>query len=121
MRAFFDLDSVGLLLTSQAVLPDMIAAKSGVILATSATAAVRGSARLASLAMGKHATRALAQSIAREHAANGIHVCNVRIDCGVDGPRAKQFMGERSVGRFDETGRCSDAALIHQVQSSSAR
>ena len=52
----------------------------GSILFTGATASLRGSARYAAFAGGKHALRALAQSMARELGPAGIHVAHVVID-----------------------------------------
>jgi len=52
----------------------------GTILFTGATASLRGSARFHNLAVGKFGLRALAQSMAREFQAQGIHVAHVVID-----------------------------------------
>jgi NAD(P)-dependent dehydrogenase (short-subunit alcohol dehydrogenase family) len=56
----------------------------GTILLTGATASVRGSAGFAAFAGGKHALRALAQSMARELGPLGIHVAHVVIDGAID-------------------------------------
>ncbi len=52
----------------------------GTILFTGATAGLRGAAGFAAFAGGKHALRALAQSMARELGPQGIHVAHVVID-----------------------------------------
>merc|ERR1719414_706391 len=71
----FDASCVGALLCAQAVLPPMLASegggdnrvkKKGTLLLSSATSAFRGGASTAQFACGKHALRALCQSIARE-------------------------------------------------------
>lgn len=56
----------------------------GTIIFTGATASVRGSAGFAAFAGGKHALRALAQSMARELGPQGIHVAHVLIDGAID-------------------------------------
>jgi NAD(P)-dependent dehydrogenase (short-subunit alcohol dehydrogenase family) len=56
----------------------------GTILFTGATASVRGASGYAAFASGKHALRALAQSMARELSPAGIHVAHVVIDGAID-------------------------------------
>ncbi|MEA2871110.1 MAG: hypothetical protein QOH67_1086, partial [Hyphomicrobiales bacterium] len=56
----------------------------GTILFTGATASVRGRAGYAAFASGKHALRAVAQSMARELGPEGIHVAHVVIDGAID-------------------------------------
>lgn len=56
----------------------------GTILFTGATASVRGGVGFAAFAGGKHALRALAQSMARELGPQGIHVAHVVIDGAID-------------------------------------
>ena len=57
----------------------------GTILFTGATASLRGRDGFAAFAAAKHGLRALAQSMARELAPEGIHVAHVVIDGPVDG------------------------------------
>jgi NAD(P)-dependent dehydrogenase (short-subunit alcohol dehydrogenase family) len=59
----------------------------GAILFTGASASVKGYAQSAPFAMGKFALRGLAQSLAREFAPQGIHVCHFVIDGGIRSPR----------------------------------
>ena len=56
----------------------------GTILFTGATASVRGRSGFAAFAAGKHALRAVAQSMARELSPQGIHVAHVVIDGAID-------------------------------------
>jgi NAD(P)-dependent dehydrogenase (short-subunit alcohol dehydrogenase family) len=56
----------------------------GTILFTGATASVRGRSGYAAFASGKHALRAVAQSMARELGPQGIHVAHVVIDGAID-------------------------------------
>ncbi len=67
----------------------MVPRGQGTILFTGATASLRGSARFAALAVAKNGVRALAQSVARELAPEGIHVAHVIIDGGIDTPAAR--------------------------------
>jgi len=73
----------------------------GTILFTGATASLRGGALFHNLAVGKFGLRALAQSMAREFQAKGIHVAHVVID--------GQIAGERPGYRREERGQ--DAVL----------
>jgi NAD(P)-dependent dehydrogenase (short-subunit alcohol dehydrogenase family) len=85
----------GALYAAQAVLPDMLAKKKGTILLTGATAAMRGSAKFACLAVGKFGLRALGQSMAREFGPQGIHVAHVVVDGQIDTPRMRAFAPDR--------------------------
>jgi NAD(P)-dependent dehydrogenase (short-subunit alcohol dehydrogenase family) len=67
-------------LVGQAAVQRMVAQSHGTILFTGATAALRGSARFANLAVPKFGLRALAQSMARELGPKGVHVAHVVID-----------------------------------------
>ena len=58
----------------------MLADGRGTLIFTGATAALRGGARFANLAVPKFGLRALAQSLARELGPRGIHVSHVVID-----------------------------------------
>ena len=85
----------GAFLGSQEVLPAMLNRSRGTILLTGATAALRGSARFVSLAVGKFGLRALAQSLAREFGPRGIHVAHVIVDGLIDMPTVRQMFPER--------------------------
>jgi NAD(P)-dependent dehydrogenase (short-subunit alcohol dehydrogenase family) len=87
---FFRINALGALLCMQQALPGMIAHNRGTIILTGATASLRGSAGMASFAMGKFALRALAQAAARELGPKGIHVCHVIVDGVVDMPLMKR-------------------------------
>jgi NAD(P)-dependent dehydrogenase (short-subunit alcohol dehydrogenase family) len=64
----------------------MVPRGQGAILFTGASASVKGYAQSAPFAMGKFALRGLAQSMARELQAKGIHVAHFVIDGGVRSP-----------------------------------
>ena len=63
----------------------------GTILFTGASASLRGNAGFAAFAGGKHALRALAQSMARELGPEGVHVAHVIIDGLIDNPNTKDL------------------------------
>ncbi len=67
----------------------------GTILFTGATASVRGGIGYAAFSSGKHGLRALAQSMARELAPDGIHVGHVVIDGAIDTVWIKEMFPER--------------------------
>lgn len=67
----------------------------GTIIFTGATASLRGSAGFAAFAAGKHALRAVAQSMARELGPEGIHVAHVVIDGAIDTAFIREMFPER--------------------------
>jgi len=89
----------------QAAARRMVPRGAGTILFTGATAALRGSARFANLAVPKFGLRALAQSMARELGPQGVHVAHVVID--------GMIAGERPGHRAEERG--ADAVLAPEA------
>jgi short-subunit dehydrogenase len=71
-------------LNGREVAKRMVARNRGTIIFTGATASLRGGATFAAFAGGKHALRALAQSMARELGPRGIHVAHSIIDGAID-------------------------------------
>ncbi|BDD66250.1 hypothetical protein Sj15T_12710 [Sphingobium sp. TA15] len=67
----------------------------GTIIFSGATAALRGSAGFANLAVPKFGLRALAQSMARELGQQGIHVGFVIIDGQIESERYRHLIDER--------------------------
>jgi NAD(P)-dependent dehydrogenase (short-subunit alcohol dehydrogenase family) len=67
----------------------------GTILFTGATASLRGGSGFSAFAAGKHALRAVAQSMARELGPKNIHVAHVVIDGGIDTAFTQQRNPER--------------------------
>ncbi len=67
----------------------------GTIIFTGATASVRGGKGFAAFAGAKHALRALAQSLAREMAPQGVHVAHVVIDGAIDTAFIQQNFPQR--------------------------
>jgi len=91
----------GAFATSNIVLPHMVARKSGVIILTGATAGLRGSAKFAAFASAKFALRGLAQSLAREFGAQGVHVAHVVLDGLLDEVQTTQRFGPGGPTRMD--------------------
>jgi NAD(P)-dependent dehydrogenase (short-subunit alcohol dehydrogenase family) len=86
---------LGGFLVGQAAARRMLEAGSGTILYTGATAALRGSAGFANLAVPKFGLRALAQSMARELGPKGVHVGHLIIDGQIAGERPGYRASER--------------------------
>ncbi len=82
-------------LVGQAAARRMAARDQGTIIFTGATAALRGSAGFANLAVPKFGLRALAQSMARELGPLNIHVAHVVIDGQIESARHKDLAKER--------------------------
>ena len=83
----------GAMIVARLVVPHMIAAGTGAIILTGATAGRRGNARFAAFASAKFALRGLAQSLAREYGPSGIHVAHVVLDGLIDEPQTRQRFG----------------------------
>ena len=89
IRQSFEANVMGAVHLAQAVIPDMLRAGHGFISLTGATAALRGKAGFAPLAIGKSGLRMLGQSLAREFHPKGIHVVHVIVDGQIDNPRLR--------------------------------
>lgn len=61
---------------------------------TGATASLKGSAMFSSFAVGKFATRAMAQSLAREFGPQGVHVSHAIIDGVIDLPTSANYLAD---------------------------
>lgn len=93
LRDAFEIEVVGALAAAKAVIPAMAANGKGTVIFSSATAALRGSARGSVYAVAKFGLRALSQSLAKAYAKDGVHVAHVRLDCALDVPIVRQMMG----------------------------
>ena len=96
IRQSFEANVMGATHLAQAVIPDMLKAGHGFISLTGATAALRGKAGFAPLAIGKAGLRMLGQSLAREFHPKGIHVVHVIVDGQIDTPRLRSREPNRS-------------------------
>ena len=88
----------------------MLPRKKGTIIFTGATASMRGGVGFAAFSGGKHALRALAQSMARELGPQGIHVAHVVIDGGIDTPFIQEMFPARYALK-DEDGILNPEAI----------
>ncbi len=86
---------LGGLLVGQAAARRMVKRGRGTIIFTGATAALRGSAGFANLAVPKFGLRALSQSMARELGPQGVHVSFVIIDGQIESERYRHLIEER--------------------------
>lgn len=89
IRQSFEANVMGATHLAQAVIPDMLKSGHGFISLTGATAALRGKAGFAPLAIGKAGLRMLGQSLAREFHPKGIHVVHVIVDGQIDTQRLR--------------------------------
>lgn len=96
----WQINALALLVCGQEVAPDMIAAGSGTIIVTGATASLRGGATFAAFAPAKAAQRSLAQAMARLLGQKGVHVAYVIIDGVIDMPLTRAFMPDRPSEAF---------------------
>ena len=94
-RKVWEMCAFGGFLTGREAARVMLPRKKGTIIFTGATASLRGGVGFSAFAGGKHALRALAQSMARELGPQGIHVGHVVIDGGIDTPFIKERFPER--------------------------
>jgi NAD(P)-dependent dehydrogenase (short-subunit alcohol dehydrogenase family) len=112
-RVFFkvwEMACFGGFLMGREVANRMVPRGRGTILFTGATASVRGGAGYAAFASGKHALRALAQSMARELGPEGIHVAHIVIDGAIDTAWIRENFPERAALK-DEDGILSPEAI----------
>lgn len=95
MRDIYEIEVVGAHAAARAVMPAMIKRRAGTVIFSSATAALRGSGTNPLYAIGKFGLRALAQSLAKAYARNGVHVAHIRLDCALDVPLVRQYYGDK--------------------------
>jgi len=91
---------LGGLLVGQAAARRMVKNGRGTIIFSGATAALRGSAGFANLAVPKFGLRALSQSMARELGPKGVHVGHVIIDGQIESERYRHLIKERGEDSF---------------------
>jgi len=116
MRDIYEIEVVGAQAAARAVMPAMIERRSGTVIYSSATAALRGSGTNPLYAIGKFGLRALSQSLAKAYARDGVHVVHVRLDCALDVPLVRQYYGDKI--KPDEMSNTDDVAesylWVHQ-------
>ncbi|EEE36072.1 putative L-xylulose reductase [Rhodobacteraceae bacterium KLH11] len=80
-----------LIVLGQSVLQPMVRGGGGTLIASGATASLRGGARFSAFASAKFALRGLTQSLAREYQPAGVHVAHVILDGIIDTPRSRDL------------------------------
>ncbi len=118
-EAAWRINALALLVCGQEAARDMVERGSGAILVTGATASLRGGESFAAFAPAKAAQRSLAQSMARNLGAKGVHVAYVVVDGVIDMPTTRQFMPDRPDEKFLAPGSIADTFfhLAHQEKS----
>ena len=119
VRQSFQIGVMGAVYLAQAVIPDMLAAGQGFISLTGATAALRGRAGFAPLAIAKSSLRMLGQSLAREFHPKGIHVVHVIVDGQIDTPRLRARDPERQAETLIPPDSIAEAVIhaLHQPRN----
>ncbi|HWP24256.1 MAG TPA: SDR family NAD(P)-dependent oxidoreductase [Candidatus Binatia bacterium] len=120
VRLSFETNVMGALHLAQAVIPDMLQAGHGFISLTGATAALRGRAGYAPLAIGKSGLRMLGQSLAREFHPKGIHVVHVIVDGQIDNPRLRAREPNRPADTVMPPSAIADAIIACLKQPKTA-
>lgn len=120
VRQSFEANVMGAVHLSQAVIPDMLKAGHGFISLTGATAALRGRAGFAPLAIGKSGLRMLGQSLAREFHPKGIHIIHVIVDGQIDTPRLRAREPNRALESVIPPDAIADAVIACMKQPRAA-
>lgn len=100
-RKIWELTALAGFLTGREAARMMTRRGRGTILFTGATASLRGGAGFAAFAGGKHALRALAQSMAREFGRAGLHVAHVVVDGAIDTAFIRDNFPDRYAAKAD--------------------
>lgn len=114
------INTLGLLVATQQVIPDMKKAGSGAIVVIGATASLRGGANTTGFASAKAAQRSLAQSIARGVGPKGIHVSYVIIDGVIDLERTRARMPGKADDFFLKPDQIAESVFQLTQQDRSA-
>lgn len=91
-RKVWEMCALAGFLVGREVAKKMLPREQGTIIFTGASASLRGSSGFAAFAGGKHALRALAQSMSRELGPQGIHVAHVIVDGLIENEATKAFL-----------------------------
>ncbi len=115
----FAINVMAFLHLARRLTPAMIAAGHGVLIASGNTSALRGKPRFAGFAPTKAAQRILAESIAREIGAEGVHVGYVIIDAVIDLEWTRKMRPDEPDEYFIKPAEIADEIyhLAHQPRS----
>jgi NADP-dependent 3-hydroxy acid dehydrogenase YdfG len=106
----FQVNTMGLLYLARRVAPAMVAAGKGAIIVTGNTSALRGRANFAGFAPTKAAQRILAEAMARDLGAKGVHVACIVIDAVIDVPWARERFKDKPDDFFIAPAAIADEA-----------
>lgn len=91
-RKVWEMCALAGFLVGREVAKKMLLRNKGTIIFTGASASLRGNSGFSAFAGGKHALRALAQSMSRELGPQGIHIAHVIVDGLIENEATKQFL-----------------------------
>ena len=119
IEAGFAVSVMGMVHCCREVLPHMVQQRTGAIILSGATAALRGGANFSGFAISKFGQRALAQSLAREFGPRGVHVAHVNIDGVIATPRNLARLSDKPRDFFLEPDDIAEAVwqLVRQPRS----
>ncbi len=120
LESAFRVNTLGLLLASQRVIPQMKAQSGGNIVVIGATSSRRGVARTAAFAPAKAAQKSLTESMARHLWPQGIHVALIIIDGVIDLPRTRAMMKDKPDDFFIAPDDLASVAFQLTTQARSA-
>jgi NAD(P)-dependent dehydrogenase (short-subunit alcohol dehydrogenase family) len=118
-RKVWEMTAFAGFLTAREAAKAMVPRGRGTMLFTGATASLRGGRGFSAFAGGKHAVRALAQSMARELGPQNIHVAHVVIDGAIDTEWIRENFPQRAAlkaqdGILDPDAIAENYWLIHR-------
>jgi NAD(P)-dependent dehydrogenase (short-subunit alcohol dehydrogenase family) len=119
-EAAWRVNALGLLLASQAVIPDMKAKGAGSIIVIGATASRRGMPRTTAFAPAKAAQKSLAEAMARHLWPAGIHVALIILDGVVGLERTRKAMPDKPDDFFIKPDSVAETAYWLTRQERSA-
>lgn len=119
-EANWRVNTLGLLLVSQQVIPAMKKQGHGKIIVIGATASRRGGIKTAAFAPAKAAQRSLAESMAKYLGPLGIHVALVIVDGVIDLPNTRKRMPDKADSFFVKPEAVADTVWWLAQQPSSA-
>lgn len=119
-EACWRVNTLGAYAAARAVIPAMKTKGAGSIVFVGATASRRGGAMTAAFAPSKAAQRSLAESLAKSHGPQGIHVSVIIVDGLVDEPVARARAPEKPDDFFIKPDDVADMAVMLTRQKRSA-
>ena len=120
LQLAWEVNTRGLFVATQQVLPDMRKAGGGNIVVRGATASLRGGANAAPFASAKAAQRSLTQSMARHLGPEKIHVSYVIIDGVIDIPYIREMIPDKPAEFFLPPDAIADAVFYLTQQPQGA-